>query len=76
VHTRTNAFIGTVLAAYENHLHLILTPDDFWLVISLGVAQFVNNPKWSEKYRKTFVDHEGKMLLMVSVKKLLTIFIS
>ena len=37
----------------------------FRLLISLGVSQFLSQPDNAEKYRFTFVHHEGKMELMV-----------
>jgi hypothetical protein len=60
-----NAFLGTIIEAYNRHLPLVLSPDDFWLLISIGVSQFISNPKWTEKYRHTFVEHEGKEQLRV-----------
>uniref|UniRef100_A0A914VEA9 Uncharacterized protein n=1 Tax=Plectus sambesii TaxID=2011161 RepID=A0A914VEA9_9BILA len=65
VDTMPNAFIGTILLAYNKHLPLTLTPDDFWLLVSLGISQFLGQPDNAEKYRRTFVNHEGKMELVV-----------
>jgi hypothetical protein len=60
-----NAFLSTIITAYNEHLPLILSPDDFWLLISLGVSQFLSQKETAEQYRNTFVDHEGKIELRV-----------
>lgn len=63
-----HGFFNAVVTAYNSHLPLILSPDDLWLLISLNVGHFLgSDEKMAEKYRKTFVDHEGKMKLCVVV---------
>ena len=37
IHEQGNGFVHTVLAAYNQHHHLILRPDDVWIAI---LAQF------------------------------------
>jgi hypothetical protein len=52
-----NAFIETVHLAFDNHLPLTLSPDDFWLCIAQGFAiHFKENV---EELRGRFVDFEG-----------------
>jgi len=49
------------------HFPLELTPDDFWVAISQGIAKHLLAN--SEKYRTQFVNHEGKKTLEVHVEK-------
>ncbi len=61
-----HGFINAILTAYNNHLPLVLCPDDFWLLISLAVSKFLgSDPEMAEKYRYSFVEHEGKKELVV-----------
>uniref|UniRef100_A0A914XF22 Uncharacterized protein n=1 Tax=Plectus sambesii TaxID=2011161 RepID=A0A914XF22_9BILA len=63
--SQPNAVIATLVEAYNGHMPLILSPDDFWLLISLGVSQYLGRKENAEKNRKTFVDHEDKLKLIV-----------
>ncbi|QDG52144.1 DUF4419 domain-containing protein [Persicimonas caeni] len=59
----THAFIETVHLAFDNHLPLTLSPDDFWLCIAQGFAtHFKENVA---ELRERFVDFEGKELIEV-----------
>jgi hypothetical protein len=40
---------AAIFHAYNNHQHLILTPDDIWLTIAQGVSQHINYN--AEKFR-------------------------
>lgn len=56
-------FLYGIQSAYNNHYPVVLSPDMIWLLISQGFAQHINaNP---EKYRKQFVDFEGKKVLRI-----------
>ena len=41
-----------------NHQHLVLSPNDFIIMIGQGLATHINLN--AEKLRKEFVNHEGK----------------
>ena len=49
---------AAIFQAYNKHQHLCLTPDDIWLTIAQGVSQHINYN--AEKFRYSFVNHEGK----------------
>ncbi|MBO7070771.1 MAG: DUF4419 domain-containing protein, partial [Bacteroidales bacterium] len=52
-----------LITAYADHRPIVLTPDAVWLVICQGFSHYVNeNP---EQFRDRFVDHQGKVSLMV-----------
>lgn len=48
---------GALLAAYNNHADVVLSPDDVWLTICHAFSLYLN--KNSEILRKEFVSHEG-----------------
>jgi hypothetical protein len=58
-----NPLIAAVYLAFSFHLPLVLTPDVIWNTIMLGVSQHVGNDP--EKHRHAFVNHKGKMTLVV-----------
>lgn len=60
-----HALFDAYLAAYNAHEDLVLSPDDIWLMISIYYARYVDNN--AEKMRHLFVDHEGKMELVVDM---------
>jgi hypothetical protein len=60
---RINGFISTVCLAFDNHLDLVLTPDDIWLAIVQGFALHVNAN--AEELRGLFVGHDGKKEIRV-----------
>lgn len=48
---------------------ITVSPDDFWLLIAQGVAQHVGGDNaTAEKYRNTFVNHQGKKKLEIDGK--------
>lgn len=56
-------FVQALWLAYDNHLPLMLRPDDIWTLIAQGLAQHINNN--AETLRSRFVDHEGQMHIVV-----------
>ena len=66
-----DVFFQTVVRAYADHRPLVLSPDMIWVLISQGFARYVN--AHAEELRDQFVDHDGKIHLVVkSEKELLT----
>ena len=66
-----DVFFKTVVRAYADHRPLVLSPDMIWVLISQGFARYVN--AHAEELRDQFVDHDGKIHLVVkSEKELLT----
>lgn len=53
-----NGFLKALHCSYDNHLPFRFGPDDIWLIFMSQLAVLIN--KDPEKYRKSFVDHEGK----------------
>ena len=66
-----NPFFKGMIDAFADHRPVVLTPDAIWFLICQGFAHWVNdNP---EELRDLFVDHEGKIDLVVqSGKELLS----
>ena len=66
-----NPFFKGMIDAFADHRPVVLTPDVIWFLICQGFAHWVNdNP---EELRDLFVDHEGKIDLVVqSGKELLS----
>ena len=64
-------FFNGMIDAFADHRPVVLSPDVIWFLICRGFAHYVNeNP---EELRNLFVDHEGKIDLIVqSDKELLT----
>lgn len=64
-------FFKGMIDAFADHRPVVLTPDVIWFLICQGFAHYVNdNP---EELRDLFVDHEGKIDLVVqSGKELLS----
>jgi hypothetical protein len=60
---------AAIFHAYNKHQHLRLTPDDIWLTIAQGVSQHINYN--AEKFRYSFVNHEGKKEIGVMVDDIL-----
>lgn len=53
-----NGFLNTIHTAFDQHLPLVLSPDDVWVAIAQGFANHVNAN--AEDLRYMFVQHEGK----------------
>merc|ERR1712215_43259 len=60
-------FLSTVFTAYAHHLHLITSPEDWWLTIVQKVVAAVDQNSEKEIVRKHFVGHEGKKELVVHI---------
>jgi hypothetical protein len=58
-----NGFVNSAVDAYNNHYHLVISPDDVWLSILLQFNLFVN--AHAEELRHVFVAHEGKKELRI-----------
>ncbi len=58
-----NGFVGAVWDAYCNHYNLKIRPDDVWIALSTSFAKYVE--KNAEKLRSQFVNHEGKVKLII-----------
>ena len=61
-----NGFVHTVIEAYNSHRALVIRPDDVWIAILTQFCFFVNGN--AEELRSTFVAHQGKKELAVSMK--------
>lgn len=59
----SHQFVEAVGMAFARHYPLILSPDSVWLTISQGLANHIN--KYAEEVRKKFVDHEGKVQIVI-----------
>lgn len=59
----SHAFYDAMFEAYAHHRPFVLSPDMIWLLIAQGFAQHINNN--AEKLRHYFVQHEGKISLIV-----------
>jgi Domain of unknown function (DUF4419) len=58
-----NSFLETCLVAYDQHVPLVLSPDDVWMASLMAVTKHIGlHP---EDARKALVDFEGKKLLEV-----------
>lgn len=58
-----NSFLRTCLEAYDQHVPLVLSPDDVWLASLMAVTKHLE--LHAEDARKALVDFEGKKLLEV-----------
>jgi len=58
-----HSFFNGVYRAYADHRPLVISPDMIWLLIAQGFSQHINSDP--EKYRKYFVQHDGKLTLLV-----------
>jgi hypothetical protein len=60
-----NGFILAVRLAYNYHVPLRLRPDHIWITVLNSFGMFIE--KNAERFRKSFVAHEGKLDLCVLV---------
>ena len=58
-----NGFVGAALTAYNQHLHLVLKPDDVWVAITQALASYVD--RHAEAMRDSFVAFAGQRTLTV-----------
>lgn len=65
----SNTMFNMMITAYAEHLPLVISPDDIWLLISQGVARHINLN--DEQLRNKLVDHDGKIVLQVESKQAL-----
>lgn len=63
-----HGLIDTVYTAYCEHRPLELSADDFWVMITHGIAKHLN--QHAEKYRNQFVDHAGQKNLSINVQNI------
>lgn len=61
--SRSNSFFKGMIRAFSDHCPVVLTPDAVWLLVCQGFAHHVNDAP--EAMRSLFVDHEGKLALVV-----------
>jgi len=64
-HSQLHSFIATLLAAFNDHRPLSISPDHIWLLISQGFANHVNEN--AEQLRKQLVDFDGTTEIKVTV---------
>ncbi|CAL8075326.1 unnamed protein product [Orchesella dallaii] len=62
-------FVPNVVEAYNNHLNLVVTPDDIWAAIMAQFSFYIN--KNAEKYRSKFVNFEGQREVVIETVKTL-----
>lgn len=60
----STSFYSAFAKAYNNHMDIILSPDDVWFVIMLQFKKYINAN--SEQMRHLFVSHNGKKELTVT----------
>jgi len=65
ISSHNNGFVNTVVECYNHHYNLVIRPDDIWTAILTQFSFYINAN--AEKYRKEFVNFEGKKELTVSV---------
>jgi hypothetical protein len=65
----SHGLAAAIFHAYNKHQHLRLTPDDVWLTIAQGVSQHINFN--AEKFRYSFVNHEGKKEIGIGAQDIL-----
>ena len=63
-----HSFFDGMYHAYAEHRPFTLSPDMIWLLIMQGFSQHINNNH--EELRKLFVQHAGKMTLLVRNDKI------
>ncbi len=63
IHSSANGFVRAVIAAYCDHHHLTIRPEDVWFAILTQLSFFVN--AYGEELRSFFVSHDGRKELEV-----------
>ncbi|KAK3986031.1 hypothetical protein QBC44DRAFT_273715 [Cladorrhinum sp. PSN332] len=58
-----HGLVDTAIEAWNNHHHLVLRPDDFWLSILCQLGFFIT--AHAEDLRSVFVSHQGQKDLVV-----------
>eukprot|EP00742_Colponemidia_sp_Colp-10_P011251 GILJ01012478.1.p1 GENE.GILJ01012478.1~~GILJ01012478.1.p1 ORF type:complete len:443 (-),score=52.80 GILJ01012478.1:150-1478(-) len=60
-----DGFFQAMVYAYNNHLDLILSPDDTWIMILLKFSEYINRENRAEQWRDRLVAFQGKQKLSV-----------
>lgn len=60
-----NGFVKAAIAAYSQHHHLTIRPEDVWFAILSQLSMHIN--KNAEELREFFVAHQGKKQLKIKV---------
>lgn len=63
-------FLSTLLHAYNNHMVVRTTPEDWWITISQKIAVEIDKKANDQSVRKFFVQHEGKKTLEVLINNI------
>jgi hypothetical protein len=63
VHGGSNGLMFSIIHSYNQHLPLVLRPDDIWHVICIAFGKYVETH--AEAMRYCFVSHEGKKKLSI-----------
>jgi len=63
-------FLSTLLHAYNNHMVVRTTPEDWWITITQKIAIDIDKNANDPKVRKFFVQHEGKKTLEVLINNI------
>jgi len=65
IYKRDGGLVHALEAAYSNHRHLVLRPDDVWHAILTQFSIYVN--KNTESLRDSFVSHDGQKTFVVFI---------
>lgn len=65
IYGSSNGFVNGTIAAYNQHHHLVIRPEDVWFAILTQFSCYVN--KHAEELRTHFVAHEDKKDLLVDM---------
>lgn len=57
--------ISSLLLAYSYHRTIVLSPDDFWILITQQVGKHILT--YAEEYRSLFVSHQGQQEISVHI---------
>ncbi len=63
LHPSNNGFVGAAIAAYCDHHHLTLRPEDIWFAILTQLSLYIN--AHAEELRSFFVAHQGQKELWI-----------
>ena len=64
----SNGFVSGAMRAYNGHHHLVIRPEDIWLAVLTQLISYIN--AHAEQLRRTFVEHEGKIELKISLSQI------
>ena len=63
LHPSNNGFVRAAIAAYCDHNHLTLRPEDIWFAILIQLKSYIN--AHAEELRSFFVAHQGQKELWI-----------